>query len=113
MKPQRKERKRETMSKALGKNPLLNTPPIQEEPVLTENDIAIIRAAQSDVDDFTTASFKIRKEYLKKLRDYAFTNRLEQKEALDQILGAFLDQIDDGDLMEYPEKPKKTRRKRG
>lgn len=103
------------MSKALGKNPLLNTTPAvqDEEPVLTEQDIATIRAAQSDVDDFTTASFKVRKEYLKKLRDYAFTNRLEQKEALDQILGAFLDQIDDSELMEYPEKPKKTRRKRG
>ena len=103
------------MSKALGKNPLLNTTPAvqDEEPVLTEQDIATIRAAQSDVDDFTTASFKIRKSYLKKLRDYAFTNRLEQKEALDQILAAFLDEIDDDELLEYPEKPKKTRRKRG
>lgn len=102
------------MSKALGKNPLLNTPPAQnEEPVLTERDIAIIRAAQSDVDDFTTASFKVRKEYLKKLRNYAFTNRLEQKEALDQILGAFLDTIDDSELLEFPEKPRKPRKKRG
>lgn len=98
------------MAKALGKNPLLAP---EEEPVLTEKDIATIRAAVSDVDQFTTASFKIRKSYLKKLRDYAFTNRLEQKEALDQILGAFLDEIDDGELLEYPEKPKKTRRKRG
>lgn len=108
------KRKGKTMSKALGKNPLLNTPPVQnEEPVLTERDIAIIRAAQSDVDDFTTASFKVRKEYLKKLRNYAFTNRLEQKEALDQILGAFLDTIDDSELLEFPEKPRKPRKKRG
>ena len=98
------------MSKILGNNPITQA---GEEPVLTEKDVATIRAPQSDVDDFTTASFKIRKTHLKKLRDYAFTNRLEQKEALDQILGAFLDQIDDSELMEYPEKPKKTRRKRG
>ena len=96
--------------KALGNNPLLRKEP-EEEPVLTEKDVETIRHAISDVDDFTTASFKIRKAHLKKLRDYAFTNRLEQKEALDQILTDFLANIDEGTLMEYPEKPKKTRRR--
>ena len=95
------------MAKILGNNPLLKA----EEPVLTEKDVETIIRERSDVDDFTTASFKIRKTHLKKLRDYAFTNRLEQKEALDQILGEFLDQIDDSALMEYPEKPKKTRKR--
>ena len=99
------------MAKILGNNPLLKAE--EQEPVLSEQDVEAIRSAASDVDDFTTASFKIRKTYLKKLRDYAFTNRLEQKEALDQILGDFLATIDDSALMEYPEKPKKTRRKRG
>lgn len=98
------------MSKILGNNPLFKAEPA-EEPVLSEKDVATIRATQTDADDFTTASFKIRKTYLKKLRDYAFTNRLEQKEALDQILGDFLNTINDADLMEYPEKPKKTRRR--
>ncbi len=98
------------MSKILGNNPLFKQE-VQEEPVLSEKDVATIRATQTDADDFTTASFKVRKTYLKKLRDYAFTNRLEQKEALDQILGSFLDAIDDGSLMEYPEKPKKTRKR--
>ena len=96
------------MSKILGNNPLMK----EEEPVLTEQDIETIKRERSDVDEFTTASFKVRKTYLKKLRDYAFTNRLEQKEALDEILGAFLDEIDDSTLMEYPEKPKKTRKRR-
>lgn len=99
------------MSKALGKNPMFNKMKPVEDPVLTEQDVEDIRHAISDVDDFTTASFKIRKTYLKKLRDYAFTNRLEQKEALDQILGDFLDQIDESGLMEYPEKPKKNRKR--
>lgn len=99
------------MANVLGKNPLLTTPEATED-YFTPEDIARIRAEQSDVDDFTTASFKVRKTYLKKLKDYAFTNRLEQKEALDDILGAFLDKIDESDLMEYPEKPKKTRRRR-
>ena len=98
------------MSKTLGNNPLLKK---TEEPVLTDKEVNELKAQISDVDDFTTMSFKIRKAYLKKLRDYAFTNRLEIKEALDDILGDFLDQIDDAELMEYPEKPKKTRRKRG
>ena len=95
------------MAKILGNNPLLKA----EEPVLTEKDVETIIRERSDVDDFTTASFKIRKTHLKKLRDYAFTNRLEQKEALDQILGDFLATIDDSELMEYPEKPKKTRKR--
>lgn len=68
-------------------------------------------AAVSDVDEFTTMSFKIRKTHLKKLRDYAFTNRLEIKEALDEALAQYLDPIDDSELMEYPEKPKKTRKR--
>ena len=99
------------MAKILGNNPLLREEPKVDEAGFTEKDLQTIRATQTDADDFTTASFKIRKTYLKKLRDYAFTNRLEQKEALDQILGEFLDQIDDSALMEYPEKPKKTRKR--
>lgn len=99
------------MAKKLGSNPLLKPEPIVDEAGFTENDLQTIRRAQTDADDFTTASFKIRKTYLKKLRDYAFTNRLEQKEALDQILGDFLDNIEDSALMEYPEKPKKTRKR--
>lgn len=99
------------MSKILGNNPLLKEEPKVDDAGFTEKDVETIRRTQTDADDFTTASFKVRKTYLKKLRDYAFTNRLEQKEALDDILGNFLDQIDDADLMEYPEKPKKTRKR--
>ena len=99
------------MSKILGNNPLLKGEPKVDEAGFTEKDVATIKAAQSDVDDFTTMSFKVRKTHLKKLRDYAFTNRLEIKEALDEILGDFLGSIDDSELMEYPEKPKKTRKR--
>lgn len=94
------------MAKKLGNNPLL-----REDPILTEEDVATIKAAATDADEFKTMSFRVRKTYLKKLRDYAFTNRLEVKEALDEALGQFLSQIDDADLMEYPEKPKKTRKR--
>ena len=100
------------MANILGKNPLLREEP-QEEPVLTEKDIATIISERSDVEEFTTMSFKIRKTYLKKLRDYAFTNRLEIKEALDEALAQYLEPIDDSTLMEYPEKPRKSRKKRG
>lgn len=98
------------MATGLGNNPLMKTSK-KEKPVLSEKDVATIRAAQSDVDEFTTMSFKIRKTHLKKLRDYAFTNRLEIKEALDEALAKYLDPIDDSSLMEYPEKPKKTRKR--
>ena len=93
--------------KALGNNAIF-----KENPVLSEDEVAAIRATQSDVDLFTTATFKVRKTYLKKLRDYAFTNRLELKEALDEIMGSFLDKVKDEDLLEYPEKIKRGRRRK-
>ena len=96
--------------KALGKNPLLRDEK-KEDPVLSEKDVATIKATVSDTDKFTTMSFKIRKSHLKKLRNYAFTNRLEIKEALDEALAQYLDHINDNELMEYPGKPKKTRKR--
>lgn len=98
------------MAKILGNNPLLREEK-KEEPVLSEKDVETIIRERSDVEEFTTMSFKIRKTHLKKLRDYAFTNRLEIKEALDEALAQYLDPIDDSSLMEYPEKPKKTRKR--
>jgi len=98
------------MAKILGNNPLLREEK-KEEPVLSEKDVETIIRERSDVEEFTTMSFKIRKTHLKKLRDYAFTNRLEIKEALDEALAKYLDPIDDSSLMEYPEKPKKTRKR--
>ena len=94
--------------KTLGKNPLLAKIE-DEEPVLTAEEAEEIRRATSDVDEFTTMSFKVRKQYLKVLRDYAYTNRLEIKEALDQALETFVAAMDTTTLLEYPEKPKKTR----
>ena len=95
--------------KTLGKNPLLAK--IDEEPIITAEEAEEIRRATSDVDEFTTMSFKVRKQYLKVLRDYAYTNRLEIKEALDEALEKFVAALDTATLLEYPEKPKKTRKR--
>ena len=94
------------MSKLLKNNPLM-----QSEPEITAPE-AVEAEDIDDVDAFCTMTFKTRKTYLQKLRNYAFTNRMELKEALDKILGEFLDQIDDSTLLEYPTKPRKTRRRR-
>ena len=94
-------------SKALGKNPLFK----KNEPLFTPEEEEEILEANNDPELFTTMSFKVRKKYLKTLRDYAFTNRLEVKEALDQALEAFFSTIDTSTLIEYPEKPKKTRKR--
>lgn len=94
--------------KALGNNPLLAK---VDEPVFTEEEEKEILEAANDPEVFTTMSFKIRKKYLKTLRDYAFTNRLEVKEALDEALESFFSNIDTSSLMEYPEKPKKARKR--
>lgn len=45
--------------------------------------------------DWTRATFIVRKSCLNKLKDYAYTERLTLKEALDAALTAFLDGKDD------------------
>ena len=99
------------MARKLGNNPLLMKEPV-EEPVFTEKELEALKEIHN-VEDFVTMSFKIRKGYLKKLRDYAYTERLSMKDALDNALTAFLDTIKDEDLLESPERPKIPRRKRG
>lgn len=98
-------------SKALGNNPLLNKKP-QEKIFSAEEEAAIIAEQQKNnvSNDWTTATFKVRKDNMKKLRDYAYTERIEIKEALDQALTAFLK--NKKDLLEAPEKPVTTRKKR-
>jgi len=93
------------MSKALGNNPLFRSEPVvenKEEAQIGEPEV---------VDDFITMSFKVRRSHCKTLRNYAYTNRLEIKEALDQILTDFFDSIDLSSLLDFPEKPKKTRKR--
>ena len=96
------------MAKSLGNNPLfakVETPlftPEEEEELLEESNAPEV---------FTTMSFKIRKKHLKALRDYAYTNRVEIKEALDEALEAFFATIDTSALIESPDKPKKPRKR--
>lgn len=100
-------------NKALGNNPLDGLFG-QEEPktILSEADVATILEEQhknSVTHEWTTATFKVRREYMKKLRDYAYTERIEIKVALDQALEMFLS--DKTDLLEAPEKPITTRKR--
>lgn len=82
----------------LENNPLFS--PQEEKPVLSEKDVKAIKEAQpktgagrpknSDADDFQRMTFIVRKEHLEKLRDYAYTERIDLKIALDQALESFL-----------------------
>lgn len=93
------------MAKKLGNNPLFTV----EEPIFTTAEEEEILEATNAPEAFTTMSFKIRKKHLKTLRDYAYTNRLEIKEALDVALETFFASIDTAELLECPEKPKRAR----
>lgn len=57
----------------------------------------LIRGGVQDglTEEWTRASFIMRVKTLDKLKDYAYTNRIKYKEALDQILTEFLDKQDD------------------
>ena len=84
---------------------------LQNNPLFSEQDAATIKATQktnagrpknADADDFQRMTFIVRKEHLKKLRDYAYTERIDIKEALDQALTQFLK--NKKDLLEAPDK---------
>ena len=94
-------------SKALGNNPLFKKSEPTTEQVFTAEEVAQIE----DIEEFETMSFRVRRGYIKLLRDYAYTNRLEIKEALDEILTGFFENIDKSTLLESPDKPKKSRKK--
>lgn len=94
------------MSKTLGKNPLFAT-----EPAVEETAPATQIEETEELDEYMTMSFKVRRSLCKKLRDYAYTNRLEIQGALDEILTGFFDNIDLSTLLEAPEKTKKSRKK--
>jgi len=93
------------MSKALGNNPLFRS-----EPVVEREEAAQIVEPEV-VEEFETMSFRVRKSHIRNLRRYAYTNRLEIKEALDEILTGFFDNIDLSELLDIPDRPKKTRKK--
>jgi hypothetical protein len=52
---------------------------------------------------YVTASFRIRKDILEKLKDYCYTERLTQKQAIEKALSEMLDKIDDAELLKRPE----------
>lgn len=96
------------MSKALGNNPLFRS-----EPVVEREEVAQIVEPEEteELDEFITMSFKVRRSYVHNLRNYAYTNRLEIKEALDEVLTKFFDSIDLSALLDFPDRPRKTRKR--
>lgn len=83
---------------SLENNPLFNS---QEEAAIKATQ-TVGRPKNADADDFQRMTFIVRKEHLKKLRDYAYTERIDVKEALDQALAQFLK--NKKDLLEAPDK---------
>lgn len=101
-------------NKALGSNPLFDTDKKNDGDLFDDAAVAAIRADQlkdSVTHDWTTATFKMNKQTLKKLRDYAYTERIELKIALDQALTEFFDNHSDMELLEAPEKLRNTRKR--
>ena len=94
------------MSKALGNNPLFKSEPVEETAPATQ-----VEEPKEELDEFMTMSFKVRRSLCKTLRDYAYTNRLEIQGALDKILTDFFDSIDLSSLLDFPDRPKKTRKR--
>lgn len=61
----------------------------------------LVRGGKQDglTEEWTRASFIMRVETLERLKDYAYTNRIRYKDALDAILTEFLDR--QGDLLPH------------
>lgn len=82
-------------------------------PLFSNDDIKTIKQANTDptLDEYTRMTFIVKKELLDKLRDYAYTERIDLKEAINTALDSFLK--NKKDLLKAPERPKQTRTKRG
>lgn len=91
----------------LENNPLFSAQ--EEQAIKATQKTGAGRPKNADADDFQRATFIVRKEYLEKLKDYAYTERVDIKEALDQALEKFLK--NKKDLLKAPEKPKQTHKK--
>ena len=84
------------------------------DPLFTQAEVkqikeAELRAINPEYDAFTRMTFIVRKDLLEKLRDYAYTERIDIKDAINQALDSFLS--DKTDLLSAPSKPKQTRKR--
>ena len=110
-------------TKALGDDPLFEEPEETSEfsEIVTDEKIEAVKKTISDMrhevkrlerqkkyreDDYQRMTFIVKKDLLDKLRDYCFTERISQKDALEIILGEFLE--DKSELLSHPEKPKQV-----
>jgi len=86
---------------------------LSNNPLFSEEDIKTIKKATADptLDEYTRMTFIVKKELLDKLRDYAYTERVDLKQAINTALEVFL--TDKTDLLKAPERPRQTRTKKG
>lgn len=84
---------------------------LENNPLFSDADIKIIKEESKDptLDLFTRMTFIVRKDLLDKLRDYAYTERLDMKQAINEALECFL--ADKTDLLKAPEKPKQVHKR--
>lgn len=87
--------------------------PLAKNALFTQEEVETIKQANADptLDDYTRMTFIVKKELLEKLRDYAYTERIDLKEAINRSLDSFLK--DKKDLLKAPERPRQTRTKKG
>ena len=94
-----------------NKKLLKDNPVLQKTKSESEFTVDVVKGIKDswDTSYFEVMSTLIRKTYKKLLRDYAYTNRLTIKEALDKILCEFFNGIDKDKLIERLEIPSKRK----
>ena len=86
----------------MGNDPLFNAEEVAEIKKQTT-------VKDPTLDKYTRMTFIVRKDLLEKLRDYAYTERIDQKEAINQALEHFLK--NKKDLLKAPEKAKQVHKR--
>lgn len=102
--------------KAMGSNPLFKrhetTEKKEKVEALTADEAKEVKQILDEVQGQSDVmTFRIRKEMLKKLRDYAYTERISIKDALDEALEAFFKNYGK-ELLEAPTKERKSRKEK-
>ena len=62
------------------------------------------KAKEAPESKYIRATFMIREDLLEKLKDYCYTERITQKDALEKALCKMLDKVNDSDLLKKPKK---------
>ncbi len=77
---------------------------MENDPLFRQSEKPLRRSDAAPEAEYTRATFMIRKDQLEKLKNYCYTERITQKEAVEKALLLLFKGVKESDLINRPEK---------